>query len=359
MSKKSSKLKTNKYSFQRFIEIIMQSSGIFLFAIHLILMGYYLYLGVTHMIILNIISIIFYIILLLINKNGVSVFSITAFFEIIIHMIIATLTFGIESGFQNWCFGFVCCFFLPTFSTSNKKRLTISSLCALIFMASFFILTLIVQIYNIRLHEPINSVIANQLFIINSIISFVTIISFTTLYASTNNKRYDELIKKANYDELTSLYNRHALNEVSGSFISNASNTNKPYAVAIIDIDYFKEVNDTYGHAIGDEVLKELASIIRAESIKGIVAGRWGGEEFVLISPSTINYDEFVIILEKLREKVAKTKISVSNGKKLRITISIGAYKVDNYKLALDEAIAIADDNLYESKDTGRNKVIY
>ena len=89
------------------------------------------------------------------------------------------------------------------------------------------------------------------------------------------------------------------------------------------------------------------------------MAGRWGGEEFVLISPSTIYYDEFVIILEKLREKVAKTKMSVSNGKKINVTISIGACKVNEYKKSLSEVIKKADDNLYEAKETGRNKVVY
>lgn len=358
MSKVIDDFKNNKYSFQRFMELIMQSSGLFLLAIHLFLMAYYVYLNVTNMVIINITSIIFYLVMIFIKKNRVSVFSISVFFEIIAHTIIATLTFGLEAGFQNWCFGLVCCFFLPTFSKKEKKKLILSGICALMFMLSFFVLTFIVQVYNIRLIEPIDTSIANHLFLFNSFISFISIIGFTTLYASTNTKRYDALIKIANYDELTSLYNRHALNEISLSIISNASNSNKSYAVAIIDIDYFKKVNDTYGHAIGDEVLKELASIIRSESIKGIVSGRWGGEEFVLISPSTIYYDEFIIILEKLREKVAKTKISVSNGKKINVTISIGAYKVTDYKYSLDDAIAKADDNLYEAKETGRNKVI-
>lgn len=351
-------LKANKYSFQHLLELIMQSSGLFLLLVHVILMFYYVYLDIKYMMIINTLSIIFYIVLIFIKKNKVSMFSLSVFIEIVVHMILATLTFGIESGFQIWAFGLVCCFFLPTYSGKNKKRVTLSSICAVTFVILYFLLSFMVQVYNIRLHEPVRESITNQLLIINSTISFIAIIAFTTLYTSTSNKKYDELIKIANYDELTSIYNRHALNEISTSIIANASNTNKAYSVAIIDIDYFKKINDTYGHAIGDEVLKELASIIRSETIKGIISGRWGGEEFVLICPSTIYYDEFIIILEKLREKVAKTKISVSSGKKVKITISIGAYKVTDYKLALDEAVSLADDRLYEAKETGRNQVI-
>ena len=350
--------KSSNHSFQAFMESIMQYSGIFLLGIHLFLMFYYIYLNVTYMIILNSISILFYVILILVHKNKVSLFSFAVFFEIIIHLIIATLTFGIEAGFQNWCFGLACCFFLPTYSKNNNKRVIQSFLYAITFIVVYFILVFIIQIYDVRLIGPISSRIANQLFIFNGSMSFISIIAFTTLYSSSSTKRYDELIKVANYDELTALYNRHALYEISSSIIQNANNTNKSYSVAIIDIDFFKKVNDTYGHAIGDEVLKELASIIRAEAIKGIVAGRWGGEEFVLIAPSSIYYDEFIIILEKLREKVAKTKISVSTGKKINITISIGACKSKEYKKSLAEVVKGADEHLYEAKETGRNKVV-
>ncbi|MCR4581416.1 MAG: GGDEF domain-containing protein [Bacilli bacterium] len=180
---------------------------------------------------------------------------------------------------------------------------------------------------------------------------------FSIFYTSKSIRKQNELSRRADYDELTSLYNRHALNQIGNNCIHQAKMAKANFSVAIIDIDYFKKINDTYGHAKGDDVLKELSSIIRSFSIRGIIPGRWGGEEFIMIAPYTIDYNEFCVVLEKLREKIEKYKFAITAKNNIAITISIGASSVKNVS-TLDEAVSFADKNLYQAKESGRNKLV-
>ena len=176
-------------------------------------------------------------------------------------------------------------------------------------------------------------------------------------YTSRSNRKEIELSRKADYDELTDLYNRHALNDLGNKLIKMAKDDKEPYYVAILDIDHFKEINDKYGHPSGDLVLKKIASTIRSFSIRGIIPGRWGGEEFVMIAPHNIKYDDFTEVLEKLRIKISQTKFEIENKKKINLTISIGSAKMTKYG-NIEEAISKADINLYEAKESGRNKLV-
>ena len=104
-------------------------------------------------------------------------------------------------------------------------------------------------------------------------------------------------------------------------------------------------------------VLEEFANILRSYSIRGIVSGRWGGEEFIMIAPYDIKYEQFVNILERLRIKVSKSKLKIDDNSEISITISIGVSKVDTYNI-LEDGVKKADINLYEAKNKGRNMVI-
>jgi len=104
-------------------------------------------------------------------------------------------------------------------------------------------------------------------------------------------------------------------------------------------------------------VLEEFANILRSYSIRGIVSGRWGGEEFIMISPYDIKYEQFLTILERLRVKVSKTKFQVDIDKEINITISIGVSKIDTYDI-LEDGVKKADSNLYKAKNSGRNKIV-
>lgn len=171
---------------------------------------------------------------------------------------------------------------------------------------------------------------------------------FTQSYYETY-KTKKKLENLSFIDQLTDVYNRHKIDEITKDekFINESL---LPISIAIIDIDFFKKINDTYGHDNGDTVLKELASIIKATKKESDVAIRWGGEEFVIIM-YRCNESQGKKQVEKIRKQVEQFNSSVHN-----ITVSIGVseYNGVSYK----ESIVMADKALYKAKELGRNQVM-
>ena len=159
-------------------------------------------------------------------------------------------------------------------------------------------------------------------------------------------------------DQLTGLHNRRYMSRHLDNLVETAKKSGKPIAFVIMDIDYFKAVNDTYGHDIGDEVLKEFASRISA-NVRGIdLACRYGGEEFVVVMPDTdVNYA--MQVSERLRKSIETTPFPISRDpKKLNLTISIGIAASEGESDSASALLHRADQALYRAKRTGRNKVV-
>lgn len=154
-------------------------------------------------------------------------------------------------------------------------------------------------------------------------------------------------------DELTQMLNRRAIEKFVGATLEAAATSDNPAAFIMIDIDYFKSVNDTYGHAVGDFVLKETADIIKSciSEDRGENAGRWGGEEFIVVLPNC-NLDEAAAAAEKIRAAVAAHEFTVAGHR----TASFGVTATDGGED--EKAVFIrVDDALYQSKKNGRNRV--
>lgn len=163
--------------------------------------------------------------------------------------------------------------------------------------------------------------------------------------------RQFELEHKSSHDPLTQAFNRDYFQQNHKSIIESHRANDEQTAVAIIDIDYFKVVNDTYGHDIGDEVLKDLVATIKKNSRNSDVVIRWGGEEFIVIM-STKNTQTLQKTLQKLCDLVRETEFKICK----HITISIGASIYKEHEM-IDETIKKADENLYQSKRDGRDRV--
>lgn len=157
----------------------------------------------------------------------------------------------------------------------------------------------------------------------------------------------------ARLDGLTGLTNRSATERRGRSMLRNAIRTQKPISIAIVDLDHFKSVNDTYGHAIGDEVLRAFATIIRKCIRPSDVAGRWGGEEFLLIIGNADANRAFLAI-ERLRELANVTEISSVPG--FRIHFSAGISEWNETGREFSEVLASADRALYTAKNSGRSR---
>jgi len=161
----------------------------------------------------------------------------------------------------------------------------------------------------------------------------------------------------ASQDFMTELYNRRCFFEISSTYLARASSTQEPLSLVLFDIDKFKDVNDTYGHAIGDQVIVHFATILK--EVKGeVIASRIGGEEFVLLL-GNCNADQAFEIADKVRDTVQKQLIPVNDNTSLSYTVSAGVCSVDlENDTQIDTTLHCADENLYKAKEQGRNIVI-
>ena len=159
-------------------------------------------------------------------------------------------------------------------------------------------------------------------------------------------------------DQLTGLHNRRYMSRHLDTLVDSARKNGRPLAFVIMDIDYFKSVNDSYGHDIGDEVLKEFASRIAA-NVRGIdLACRFGGEEFVVVMPDT-DVAFAYSVSERLRHSIETTPFRISRAPhSLNLTISIGIAGLEGAEDSAEALLHRADQALYRAKKTGRNKVV-
>ena len=166
-----------------------------------------------------------------------------------------------------------------------------------------------------------------------------------------------ELKINAIYDNLTNCYNKKEILEFLNKFLSMFLRYHtSPFSTIMFDIDYFKKINDTYGHIAGDFVLKELALLVKSLMRKSDLCGRFGGEEFILILPETklVGAMKFA---SRLKDEVEKYEF-VFNNKKIPITISIGITSV-GLSDSVESLLSRVDGALYEAKRKGRNRIEY
>lgn len=166
-------------------------------------------------------------------------------------------------------------------------------------------------------------------------------------------KRMNELKVLAMYDQLTELPNRRYIDTFLDNRMREFNELNIPFTVILMDIDLFKNFNDSYGHDIGDVVLKMVANTLKSSFRKSDLIGRWGGEEFMAILPN-VTQDEVKMVMEKARMLVEKS-IYRNHNPALSVTISLGASMVMKNDTP-EVTVKRADSALYESKEKGRNR---
>ena len=179
--------------------------------------------------------------------------------------------------------------------------------------------------------------------------------------AATINRAntYSTILQYATLDALTNLNNRRQFETRLGQEISITKRQNKPLCAMMIDIDFFKKVNDTYGHAAGDEVLRRVAGIIKEHLRESDIPARYGGEEFAVLLPFT-QIAEAKIVAERLRIAVETTPITINqetvDEKQINVTISMGIAEFNRLETG-EMLFERADKALYDAKKNGRNQV--
>jgi len=183
------------------------------------------------------------------------------------------------------------------------------------------------------------------------------------IYDVTDNAINKQELEKVNAelgvlsqtDGLTKLFNRSHWESCLAAEFKRWSRSQSGSSLVILDIDHFKNVNDTYGHTVGDEVIRHLSQLIKEHARETDTSGRYGGEEFVILLADT-PLENAEIFAERLRKKVAGS-IVTHNGIDLSYTISLGIAEVDSSIKTYEKWIENADTALYRSKEGGRNKV--
>jgi len=166
---------------------------------------------------------------------------------------------------------------------------------------------------------------------------------------------YDKLQQLSIHDSLTQVYNRRYLTERINEEFERAKEFAFNLSFLMIDIDFFKKINDTYGHIVGDIVLRNVAFIIK-DTVREIdIVGRYGGEEFSVVLPEESKEDA-IIVAKRIVKRVASTKIRAFDDN-ITTTVSAGVASYPQDTMHLDMLIEIADKALYQSKNSGRNSV--
>ncbi len=177
-------------------------------------------------------------------------------------------------------------------------------------------------------------------------------------FADRLRENFHLSMRLATTDAVTGLYNRHYMTSHLDTLLRSARENNKPLSIAMLDIDHFKIINDTHGHAAGDEVLHEFSQRI-ARNVRGVdLAARYGGEEFVVIMPET-ELETSLTIAERLRATVADQIFAVETADKpLNVTVSIGLATLCDGIRTSAELLEKADEALYKAKHEGRNRMV-
>ncbi len=192
-----------------------------------------------------------------------------------------------------------------------------------------------------------------ELDVVQSILSIMSLVAGSSRALS---KALSELEYFAGHDPLTDLYNRRIFEDLLRYEVSRAKRKGYRFSLILIDLDNFKYVNDTYGHNIGDAVLKSVADQLEASIRDGDVVARIGGDEFVILLSETPLSDA-VKVAERIRRNLEKNRICVFDGSVISISASLGVVEYPTHGSSKEELMMIVDNALYRAKDLGKNKV--
>lgn len=276
--------------------------------------------------------------------------------NILIWIVFCVLSSGWDTGVQHFIFLLIVLIFFADYGNINKK--------------CFFVLLLFLLRISLYLYcktkppiIPLNTVLIDVMQFTNTFLIFTSITIVTICFSNKSQDMEKKLIEysksletEANCDSLTGLYNRRMLQPYVQNCLQQYQTSGRPFSIAIGDIDFFKKVNDTYGHDYGDFVLQELAGQFTQFLCQRGRTFRYGGEEFVLIFEN-MNGDEASEALSALMLEIRNKDYSCKNDS-FHIHMTFGLAEYD-YDLNWDRNIKKIDDLLYKGKKSGRNKIIY
>ncbi len=333
---------------------------VFLYLIvHILLELLYIRVNCIPMIYINVISILIYLTLAHTSINGQSVLSRwVAMVEILVHATLGSVFMGYNCGYFLWIFALFLVLFIPYFTpTYDRKLRIIGAIYGFCTVVIFIALKVFSEYDMLPDKYAVSSRFANNFFIVNALFVLADMFFYMNLYAYRVDQNSLKLKRMSEMDYLTGLYNRKYMMKMFDRMIGTRGISGYAnFSLAILDLDFFKRINDEFGHVAGDKVLTQVSDILKKSGAEGVVAGRWGGEEFILMSSAEHSYDSFCNALQQLCHKISEQKF-VFEGKEIRVTASLGAANYEDGMNIVD-LVKKADMRLYDAKESGRNKLV-
>ena len=275
----------------------------------------------------------------------------------IVWIILFIVMFGWDCGVQHYLFAFLALNFTVSTARERRKVLTAVGACALR-------LALYAYARNFKPYSPLDPGISVLIQILNTIFIFAQITAVMIIFTKDAQKmeqklvRYNAKLQKiASVDALTGLWNRRSMWEYIRAVEYDYEIGNAGFvSIAIADIDFFKRINDTYGHDAGDEVLKAVAGLFMDKMKPYGRVCRWGGEEFLFVFYGR-NGDAAYDALQEIYDEIHRLTVSYEN-EEISITVTFGLEEYDKND-GMEMAIRRADEKLYQGKETGRDKIVY
>ena len=335
------------------IFLIAHNTTFFCFFTHLILAIVFLAFGHTFFLVVNCFSMITYsIVYLLLNRKKYITVTLLISAEICTYSTVFLFSAGMDTGTASYYILIIMLLWIMPCGTNWARTILLSIALFLSFSMSLYCLH---RAPPFVFEEPLKTILlALNLFVLYlGIITQVQQEKIAHLVISQYNEaRFKQLHTMATTDTLTGLFNRR----YAETFFSNTfSAYNGAYScIAMADIDNFKQVNDQYGHEVGDRVLQELSTILQENLRKTDIIFRWGGEEFLIVL-SDLTLETAQGVLEKLKDAIASHAVPTPKGP-VHISVTIGLSKFDAHHH--NESIAICDEKMYWGKKNGKNQVI-
>jgi len=264
---------------------------------------------------------------------------------VLVHAALGTVLVGWDSGFHY----FLLMFIPALFATMRQRSAWTLAVCLWGYYVGLYVLMWFI--------EPLQPISANALLFVN-IFNFTTVFLMfaylTMYYVVTVTRAHRRLARMATTDPLTGLFNRRHMVDLTEKLLAREQRQQGKLTLMLMDLDHFKDINDQYGHELGDRVLQRVALLLRDQAREQDFVGRWGGEEFLAVLPET-DPEQALVAAERIRAAVQALEwTDLKPG--LQVTLCAGISQL-NDRESFSSAIARADRALYRGKAHGRNRV--
>lgn len=320
---------------------------IFSFFGHLLFVPIFYWIGSTVVLTINIIAVFVDVFALMLNYKGfIKTAPAVWVFWIYLHTLNCMFYFGWEQGYYYYLLTLVIIVFFAGWSIGMR-----------FFVTGILCVTTLIMFQYTHIHlpfVPLENSAHHFMHAANAIANFLAISYAAFYYHKYAQQMEEKLLQLAHTDALTGIFNRRYFEQ---SVNESTQARTKENALLLLDIDYFKNINDTYGHAVGDQAIKKVADIC-VHSIRDVdLLGRVGGEEFAIFLIG-VDYTEALQIAERIRSNIEKCGCQVDDDIQIAITASIGLSIPQSKNEDFSAMMVRADKALYEAKKGGRNKVV-